>query len=207
MFINFQFLSSAGDYTVEQQMLNYADLYELVRKEKYSETLQQLPNDFVSGMAAFLEHQRGQLVNEGDAFLDGPTKSKKQLENSLSLFKELMLRRKKKLLNLVFVASETGILKRDYEMMLPVERAMFDTLVKAFEEGDKEVMRLLNGTKHAEQKGEQRALVTFQQDTEQFVDMSGNIIGPFKKGELAHLDATVSLLLVESGKARAVDEP
>ena len=187
-------------------MLTYTDLYELVRKEKYSETLQQLPKDFVGEMAAFLELQRGQLVNEGGALLDGPTKSKKQLENSLSLFKELMLRRKKKLLNLVFVASETGILKRDYEMMLTLEREMFDALMKAFEEGDKEVMRLLNGVKQAEQGRQQRALVTFQQDTEQFVDMTGNIVGPFKRGEVAHLDATVSSLLVASGKARYVDE-
>lgn len=187
-------------------MLTYTDLYELVRKEKYSETLQQLPNDFVSEMAAFLELQRRQLAKEEGAFPEETTKSKKQLENSIALFKELMLRRKKKLLNLVFVASETGILKRDYEMMLSLEKVMFDVLMKAFEEGDKEVVRLLNGTKQAEQKEERRALVTFQQNTEQFVDMSGNIIGPFKKGELAHLDSAVASLLVAGGKARAVDE-
>ena len=55
----------------------------------------------------------------------------------MAIFKELVLRRKKKLLNLVFVAAETGIMKRDYENMLQFEKEIFDRLIKAFEEGDR----------------------------------------------------------------------
>ena len=117
------------------------------------------------------------------------------------------MRRKKKLLNLVFVASETGIMKRDYEYMMPFERKIFDILTKTFEEGDRELARLLHGDKQLGKAEQKQNMVIFIQNTEQFVDMSGNVVGPFNVGELAHLDFEVSSLLVSSGKARYVDEP
>lgn len=184
--------------------MNYAELYEVVRREKYSETLQQLSPTFIADVSAFLQEQRMQLNIDDGSLLEAAGKPKKQLENSISLFKDLILRRKKKLLNLVFVATETGIMKRDYEYMLSFERTMFDTLVKTFEEGDRELARLLHGQKKLESA--KQAMIIFNQPTEQFVDMSGNVVGPFNAGELVHLDTEVSSILVASGKARYVDE-
>lgn len=186
--------------------MNYSELYEILRREKYSETLQQLPSTIISDVAAFLQEQKAQPSAEDSLLLDNLGTSKKQLENSISLFKELILRRKKKLLNLVFVASETGIMKRDYEYMLPFERKIFDTLTKTFEEGDRELARLLHGDKQLGKAEQKQNMIIFTQNTEQFVDMGGNIVGPFNTGELANLDSDVSSLLVSSGKARYVDE-
>ena len=61
-------------------------------------------------------------------FSDMIIKTKKQLENAVSIFKELLLRRRKKLLTLVFVAAETGISKRDFENMLAVEKECFEEI-------------------------------------------------------------------------------
>ncbi|MBI3334751.1 DNA replication complex GINS family protein [Candidatus Pacearchaeota archaeon] len=185
-------------------MLSYNDLYEILRKEKYSEVLQQLPKDFVESVSEYLNDKKDQAVQGDELFQDSVLKSKKQLENSIAIFKELMLRRKKKLLNLVFVATETGIMKRDYENMLAHEREMFDLLVKTFEEGDKALARGIHGKKAQEKK--QHKMVIFNNDLEKFVDMSGIVIGPFAAGELVNLDAGVSEILVQGGKARFVDE-
>ncbi len=184
-------------------MLSYTDLYEILRKEKYSEVLQPLSKEFLSQVKEYLHDKKDQSSSEHDLFQDALAKSKKQLENSIAIFKELMLRRKKKLLNLVFVATETGIMKRDYENMLAFEREIFDVLVKTFEEGDKQLLQILHGK--SDEKISQ-ALVIFSQNVDQFVDMSGNIIGPFVAGELAHLDTSVSEVLVSGDKARFVDE-
>jgi DNA replication initiation complex subunit (GINS family) len=184
--------------------MNYAELYEAVRKEKYSEALQQLPATFIADIATFFQEQRAQQTITTGHFLEGAGMPKKQLENSIALFKELILRRKKKLLGLAFVATETGIMKRDYEYMLSFEKQMFDMLIKTFEAGDRELARLLHG-RETESAAAQN-MVIFTQNTEQFVDMGGNIVGPFNAGELVHLDTAVSSLLVASGKARYVDE-
>src|SRR5690554_6273990 len=128
-------------------MIGYNELYEILRKEKYSEQLQNLPKKFIEEFKDYLEENKPAESSKGDLFSDAAAKSKKQIENAVSLFRELMLKRKRKLLNLVFVAAETGILKRDYENMLAVERQMFEELVKAVEQGDREVAQILNGEK------------------------------------------------------------
>ena len=102
-------------------MITYNYLYEILRKEKYSEVLQVLPKNILEDISEFLHDKKGESLKEGDMFEDSIIKSKKQLENSIALLKELILRRKKKLLNLVFVATETGIMKKDYENMMSFE--------------------------------------------------------------------------------------
>lgn len=185
-------------------MLNYNELYELLRKEKYSEQLQQLPKDFSKQVAVYLAEQREEGNRAGGSFIDSLDKSKKQFENSVAIFKELMRIRKKKLLNLVFVATETGLMKRDSENMLDFERDLFEQFIKSFEANDKLVSDVLSGT-HAKEKDNNR-MVMFLQDVGSFVDMSGKSLGPFTKGELSNLDGEVANILVSGGKASFVDE-
>ncbi|MEK6934181.1 MAG: hypothetical protein AABW75_04885 [Nanoarchaeota archaeon] len=185
-------------------MIDYNMLYEVLRKEKYSDALQQLPKNFLEDFSEYLNDRKDLTSNDVDFFTDASIKAKKQLENSLALFRELILRRKKKLLTLVFVAAETGIMKRDYENMLNFEKEIFDKLIKAFEEGDKEISKSINGKKEFEQ--EKNKMILFKQDIDKFVDMTGNVIGPFKSGELVNLESSVSEILVQSGKANFVDE-
>ncbi len=183
-------------------MINYNDIYEILRKEKFGETLQALPKTFLNDFSFFVNERKNQPA-EADLFADSAIRAKKQFENAIALFRELMLRRKKKLLNLVFVAAETGIMKRDYENMLPFEKEVFEKLVKAFEEGDKDLARILQG--NSPTLDESLKMILFNQDVEQFVDMSGNLVGPFSTGQLANLDTGISKILVSSGKASFVD--
>lgn len=185
-------------------MLNYSELYEVLRKEKYSEVLQLLPKNFLIEFAEYLNDKKDLGNSSGELFQDSSMKDKKQLENSLALFKELILRRKKKLLNLVFVAAETGIMKRDYENMLSFEREVFDKLVKTFEEGDKELAKVLKSQQGNEK--DKNKMIIFLQDVEQFVGMEGNLLGPYNKGQLANLDHKICELFVSSNKAKFVDE-
>jgi DNA replication initiation complex subunit (GINS family) len=186
-------------------MLGYNDLYEILRKEKYSETLQLLPKNFVSEFSEYMSDLRERSSRDEDPFAEDLIKSKKQLENGLAMFRELIRIRKRKLLSLVFVATETGLMKRDYENMLSFEKEVFDKLVKAYEEGDKEVVKILNGKKEKNTAGNYK-MILFNSDVEQFVDMLGNLVGPFKTGEFANLESDVSDILVSSGKAKLVDE-
>lgn len=185
-------------------MITYNDLYELLRKEKFNETLQALPKNFLIDISEYLNEKREQSAMESNLFVDSVAKTKKQLENSVAIFKELMLRRKKKLLNLVFVAAETGIMKRDYENMLALERDLFEKMVKSFEESERELSAVFIQKRIDEAK--KYRMIIFNQDVEQFVDMGGNPTGPFASGELANLEKEVAEILVSGGKANFVDE-
>ena len=130
-------------------------------------------------------------------------KDKKNFENSISIFKELMLRRKKKILGLVFMASETGIMKRDYSNLLDFEQNIFDNLVKVMNEGDMKLNELLSGG--TKKENEKNKMIIMKEKIEEFVDLNGDNIGPFEKGQLANLDKEVAEILVSGGKATFVD--
>jgi DNA replication initiation complex subunit (GINS family) len=186
-------------------MLTYNDLYEFLRKEKYSEQLQNLPKDFVIEFGKYMTETRKKFSDVGlgmEGFTEDLLRDKKQYENAMAIYKELMLRRKRKILNLVFVAAETGIMKRDFADMLPFEQDLFERLVMAVDDADKSMSETMNG-KPLESKNR---MILVKDDIEQFVDMSGGVVGPFKKGNLVNLEAQVGGILVEGGKAMFVEE-
>ena len=184
-------------------MITYNEIYEAARKERYSEQLQFLPKNFISEVSNYLEEKKGIASKEDDVFSDVIIKTKKQLENAITLFKELMLRRRKKILNLVLIAAETGISKQDFENMLPIERDLFEELMKCIDLSDKKVSEALNGKKDSVQKND---LIAFKEDIEELVDLNGEKIGPFKKGEIANISSEIAKILLEDGKAELVLE-
>lgn len=184
-------------------MITYNDIYEASKKERYSDQLQQLPKNFVNEVSAYLKEKRQASFNEGDAFSDIGLKNKKQLENAITLFKELILRRKKKILNLVLVASETGISKQDFENMLTFEKALFEELIKAIDTSEKTLNEMLNGHQQEEQKNE---LIVFKEDVEEFVGLEGDKMGPYEKGQIANLPKEIAKILIEGNKADLAGE-
>lgn len=185
-------------------MITYNELYDALRKERYSEQLQPIPKNFVKEVAAYLKDKKEIADKESSDFSNAVTKIKKQFENSIAIFKELMLRRKKKILELAFVAAETGISKRDFENMLAVEKDSFDGIMKVLEKGDKEVAKILQGVSSKEKP--KNKMIVFIQDVEEFLDLEGNKMGPFKKGDAANLAEEIANILIVDGKAEGVEE-
>lgn len=186
-------------------MITYNDIYESLRKERYSEQLQELPKKFISDVSNYISEKKKISNREGDIFSDEVSKVKKQLENATSLFKELMLLRKKKLLGLVFIASETGISKRDFENMLNFEKELFDNVMSSMEHAEKTlVSEFSNGAFIPE--GNIMKLVLFLDDVEELVGGSGETIGPFKKDEIVNIPKQIAEILVSDKKAEVVLE-
>lgn len=183
-------------------MITYNEIYEASRKERYSEQLQKLPKKFVQSVADYLKDKKEVAAKEDDIFSDVIIKTKKQLENAITLFKELMLRRRKKILNLVLVAAEVGISKQDFENMLDFEKELFEELMKCIDVSDKSVNRILNGEKDEIQKNE---LVCFLENVEEFVDLSGEKMGPYEKGQIANLPTEIVKILADGKKVERVD--
>jgi len=178
-------------------MITYNDIYEAARKERYSDQLQPLSKNFISEIASYLKEKKQLTLKDDDLFLDMITKTKKQLENATTLFKELMVRRRKKILALVLVASETGISRQDFENMLVFEKELFEEIMKNIEISDKQVSELLHGGK---ERRSENVLVLFIEDVEELVDMNGERVGPFEKGQIANLPQGIVEILIEDKK-------
>lgn len=184
-------------------MITYNDLYDALRKERYSEQLQPLMKDFVKDVAAYLKDREEIANKDKDLFSDSTQKNKKQLENAISIFKELMLRRKKKLLELAFISAETGISKRDFENMLPFEKETFEKIMKSINEGDRKIEKIISGV--GEEDNQKNKLIIFNQDVEDFLDLEGNKLGPFKKGDIVNIPQEIANILIVDNKADPVE--
>jgi DNA replication initiation complex subunit (GINS family) len=180
--------------------MNYEELYESLRKEKNSEQLQALPLEFIESLTNYLAESRSHLERNGGFFADDLINEKKQYENSIVMFKELMLRRKKKILNLVFIAAETGVMKKDFIDMLSFEQDLFEKLIKSVEELDKKISNVLNPNVSKESIEGSEFKVIFKEDVKEFIDMSGKFIGPFKKGDEVSLKKSVAEILINEKK-------
>lgn len=183
-------------------MVTYNDLYEALRKERYSDDLQPISKNFLRECSEYFSEKKKFSEKEDDIFSDLALKSKKKLENAMSLFKELLLRRRKKILNLAFVASETGISKKDFETLLEFERNLFEDIVKSLERADGNLSDSLSGGR-VESK---YRLVKFNDHVDEFLDLDGESVGPFDKGEIANLDKEIVEILVQDKKIDVLEQ-
>ena len=182
-------------------MITYNEIYEAARKERYSEKLQAIQKNFISEVSNYLREKKEISAKEDDVFSEVIMKTKKQLENAITLFKELMLRRRKKILSLVLIAAETGISKQDFDNMLPVEKELFENLMKSIDSSDKKMNENLNGKEEETQKND---LLVFKESVEEVMDMEGNMLGPFEKGQIANIPKEIAKILVDDNKAEYV---
>lgn len=185
-------------------MITYNELYDALRKERYSEQLQPIPKNFIKEVADYLKDKKEIANKKDDDFSDTILKTKKQFENSISIFKEFMLRRKKKILELAFVAAETGISKRDFENMLAVEKECFEGIMKSLEKGDKKINEMLKGA--SGETGPKNKMIVFIENTDEFLDLDGNKLGPFDKGDIANISEEIANILILDKKAEGVEE-
>jgi len=188
-------------------MIVYNDIYEALIKERYSEQLQLLPKKFIMDVAEYIRDKRKLSQQQVDLFSEEILKVQKQLENAQSIFKELMLLRKKKILGLVFVASETGISKRDFENMLDFEKDLFDKLILAVQENEKKINQQMVSFSDGTNGNEvEMSLLLFVDDVDDLVGPKGEQIGPFKKGDVSNLPKQVADILIEDKKAELIED-
>jgi DNA replication initiation complex subunit (GINS family) len=182
-------------------MITYNDIYEASRKERYSEQLQLLPKNFVEDVAVYINEKKEMASRENLNFSDVIIKTKKQLENSITLFNELILIRRKKILKLILIAAQTGISKQDFDNMIGFEKLLFEELMKCIDISDKKINEILNGKKTEVSKNE---LVVFRDHVDEFLDLNGEKMGPFEKGQIANIPKEISKILVDDKKAEVV---
>ena len=184
-------------------MLTFSDIYEAMRKEKYSENLQILPRKFLVEVAEYFREKKEFLGKEDDLFSDVAIKNKKKLDNAVSSFRDLLRIRKKKILNLAFVASQVGISKKDFENLLVFEKDLFEELVKALERAEKNQSADMSGSVKDERK---HRLVRFLEDVPAFLGLDGNDVGPFAKGEVANLEVEIVGVLEKDKRVEVIED-
>lgn len=104
-------------------IITYETLFDILRKEKSREELQELADDFYLQAFAFIKKKMSQT--NGDFFEKGHI----QLRNTKKILKELFERRERKIINLAIDSARTESMLVNKDSMTPKEKMFFeDTL-------------------------------------------------------------------------------
>lgn len=188
-------------------MITYQEIYDILRKEKYSEVLQPLPKNFLKEVGEYIEEKKKMLGREDSSkglFSETLRMNRKQLDNVVAIIKELVTIRQRKVLNLSLTAAMTGVSKRDTENLLNHEIELFKTTVQQLEQCQKEITKKLERLE--EEKEPKNILIRFKEDVPAFLDIDGRELGPFKQDEIANLTKQIASVLLSEGKAAAVED-
>jgi len=184
-------------------MITYRDIYEAAKKERYSEKLQPIPKNFVKEVSKYLKDKKAAASKEEGHFSDVLVKTKKQLENAVTLFQELLRRRRKKIFNLVLIANETGISKQDFNNMLLIEKSLFEETMKCLEESDKKLSRALNSGE--DENLHENMLIVFLEDINEFESPDGEKYGPYTVGQFSNLPREIAQIFLSDKIAESME--
>ena len=181
------------------KMVTYPEIFELLRKDKYPDKIQELGSGFLEDVATYLQEKKALLEREReehpDFFNETIEQTKKQLENAKSMLRELFTVREKKIIELALIASKTGISRTDAKSLLVSEKDLFETVFQKLKDNEGKLLGVMEGIKKLE---DDNLLVKFTADVPKFVDLAGGDIGPFKEKDVANLPKKIAETLIRN---------
>jgi len=197
----------------------FETLYEILRREKYKNELQQLEPTFYSDVVKYLMEKTSAIESQQsktNIFASAELqKTQKTLENVRKILKELYEKRENKIIQLARVAALMGETS-ELQEILPEEKPLFrevrDTLVK-YKKGiidnvielkpphveEQEKPKELKTDKKLETK-----LVRFLNPTPKFIGDDLNIYGPYDEEDIAALPTKVANVLIKKNRVEQI---
>ncbi|MBI4147854.1 DNA replication complex GINS family protein [Candidatus Woesearchaeota archaeon] len=204
---------------VEQKnvVITYETLYEILRREKSREQLQQLDPSFFDDVITYLAEKQNTYdssLKKTDMFSIAERDAlAQQLANIRKILKELYERRERKLLDIALNKSRTSSSLVDTANMLPQEQTFFDetlTLLSAYRE---KVLHNVSAGRRpdvivastAVVQSKRTKHVQFLHDVDQIVGEEMELYGPFTRDDEAELPPILADILIDKGSAKEVE--
>jgi len=213
---------------MENIMITYETLFEILRKEKNREELQKLNETFFSDVLNYIQEKKRDLENKEQKSLFYDNEKERlfsDLKNIQSILKEIYARREKKIVDMALNKSRTGSSIIDTNALLKEEQTMFNDIVEVLDRFRNGIMmNLLSGKlpevhKHliceTKEKSEdfdetpplsQSSTITlrFLQPIPKFVGTELEIYGPYDEDEIAALPKEIAEVLIAKERAEEI---
>ncbi len=197
----------------------FETLYEILRREKYKNELQQLESTFYTDVVKYLAEKTSLVESQqskSSIFASVEIqKTQKTIENVKKILKELYERRESKIIQLARVASMMGE-TTEFPEILPEEKGLFrevrDMLTK-YRSGIVNNLMLIKPPqieeieKPKELKSDKKIgtkLIRFLSPTPKFIGDDLNIYGPYDEEDLAALPIKVANVLIKKNRAELI---
>ncbi len=198
--------------------ITFETLYNLLLKEKKSGELQEIDSSFFEDLLGYLKEKQKSLTQfKTDDLIFSVERQKKlkEITNIKNLVKDILEKRAQKITDLAFLSVRTGQKGTDLRLMLSEEKVLYNALEEFYSSYKRAVLdklfvfekpdiSILESKKEEPTKTECKKgllLVRFKLPVPQFVDNSGEMIGPFREDDIASLPCDIAEILIEKQRA------
>ena len=202
---------------MEDFNVTYESLYDMLRKEKSQEELQKLDQNFFSFVAEYLNTKKQILESQEskDSIFASTEiqKTRKQLENSQKILRELYERRENKIIQTALFSSRADS-KINHELMLNEEIELYNSIMSTLNRFRSSIIgNLVEGkmpaldkpkTIKTQEEASDTKLVRFINAVPKFVGDDLNIYGPYEEQDVANLSERVAKVLVDKNRAEEI---
>lgn len=207
---------------VQEVVITYETLFELLQREKERNDLQRLEPTFFNDVIGYIKDKKRILEAKDSTFAhEERKKTERQLENIYKILKELYERREKKIISIALDKSRTKSNLIDTTALLKEEKVVFDALTSLLDTyRDVILYSVLNEKMPFMQQIESKRpreefktafelknsvkLVRFMNPVQKFVGPELEEYGPFEEEDIASLPAEIADLLVSKGRAEEI---
>ena len=173
--------------------LNYEELRRIQGREKSSQMLQELTEDFYARVDELISKKNRELKESFS--LSGA----KEYENIVKILNEIYVKREQKIALKAIRAARTG---ESVSGLVKEEKVMLDSMVKLLKEYEDKFESLLKRREEVREDG--KIKVRFLIEMPEFVGSDKKNYGPFKKDEIAALPEKEAMLLLKMSSAEKV---
>jgi len=203
--------------------INYETLYEMLRKEKGREELQEIHPSFYTNLVSYLNDKIGLVDsnrNKHDLFSTAETSDiQTQIMNIRRMIRELFERREKKIIIMALNKSRTNSDIIDTSNLMGEERAFYEDVRGAMDRFRKGVLEMLitgrnpaveskipvekeiEGPIVEPSNEDGTTMVRFLKSVPKFVDKELRVHGPFQEDDMANLPLDIAKVLILKGRA------
>ena len=209
--------------------ISYESLFELLRREKNRDELQQMDNEFFQSVVDYLKESEVKLESFKQKVdlqsIDEKSKIEKQLNNIKKIIHELYDRREKKIIDMAVNKSRTSTNIIDTSNLLTEEKILFESFVDILNSGRKGILiKLLSqelpkievkkeekteikSTEENRPEGDkENIMVRFISAVPKFVGPELEVYGPFEPEDMASLPKKIVDVLVKKNRAEIMGE-
>src|SRR3989338_5920952 len=214
---------------MQEVVITYETLFELLKREKERVDLQKIEPTFFNDTISYIKEKKKILEAKSDSVFaqEEIKKTERQLENIYKILKELYERREKKIIILALDKSRTKSDLIDTTSLLKEEKAFFDALTSLLDNYRDAILHSILNEKipfmgdiepkpkeHKEKEEFKSALelkkstklVRFTHNVPKFVGTELEEYGPYNEEDIANLPAEIAEVLLNKGKAEEIRE-
>ncbi len=203
-------------------VFTYETLYELLRREKNKEELQEIEEKFYEEALNYLKEKQDlydDTLKKDDLFSVGERESlHTQINNIRKLLKDFYDKRERKIIDMAINAVKINKNVIDTTALLNTEKELYEKIISMLENFRKDVLLKVlmlrqptieerkTETKEEipEEKKDKIKMVKFKESVEQFVGKNLELYGPFSAEDEAKLPSEIAQILLNQGKVEEV---